>query len=110
MERDLYVWKKENITKDLVTRVETREMWEALKRVCVRECVYIYTQMCVYVCVYIYIQRVTIGSDMRVYNTYMCIYIHTHIYSYLCIHPPTYHFATINRLLEIIGLFCKIAL
>jgi len=41
---------------------------------------------------------------------YMYMHIHVHAYIHLHMHIKEYGVATISRLLEIIGLFCKRAL
>ena len=63
-------------------------------------CIYIYIHICVYMYLFMY--------------TYMYIYIYIHMYEYkymcmyMCVYIYTYGVATSSRLLEIIGLFCRI--
>jgi len=68
--------------------------------VCVFACVCVCVCMNIYICVYIYIYICIYVRE------YTCIYIYTPLQA-VC---PCYGVATISRLLEFIGLFCKKAL
>jgi len=83
-------------------------------------CMYMYIHICIYTCMYVYIYMAG-KAEMNAYtNTYLYMYVYINIYicmqwiytqTYICTyHRWWYGVATISRLIQLIGLFCKRAL